>query len=182
MAAGAGAWLVVVTTVLIVLSLGPLSWLIARLRAGQAAPIPAPGPSRPPRGRRRDLRALTQKKNEIVSVSTQRLGKGRYGIDLDLKPPPAMKDESIIGSDLGGARHGDPGGRPTDRVTDRREHRSRLDRLDNQRLAEPNRYERRVRRVTGLLRARRRCAPRLHATGRRVPADLMPPPRRAPPG
>jgi hypothetical protein len=41
-------------------------------------------------------RALTQNKIEIVSVSTQRLGKGRYEIDLDLRPPPAMKDESII--------------------------------------------------------------------------------------
>ena len=98
MAAGAGAWLVaVVTTVLIVLSLGPLNWLIARLRAGQphlfrlrvqVVRLEAVGEI---------SRALTQNKIEIVSVSTQRLGKGRYEIDLDLRPPPAMKDESIIG-------------------------------------------------------------------------------------
>jgi putative Mg2+ transporter-C (MgtC) family protein len=97
MAAGAGAWLVaVVTTVLIVLSLGPLNWLIARLRSGQphifrlrvqVVRLEAVGEI---------SRALTQNKIEIVSVSTQRLGKGRYEIDLDLRPPPAMKDESII--------------------------------------------------------------------------------------
>jgi putative Mg2+ transporter-C (MgtC) family protein len=97
MAAGAGAWLVaIVTTVLIVLSLGPLNWLIARLRSGQphifrlrvqVVRLEAVGEI---------SRALTQNKIEIVSVSTQRLGKGRYEIDLDLRPPPAMKDESII--------------------------------------------------------------------------------------
>ena len=97
MAAGAGAWLVaVVTTVLIVLSLGPLNWLIARLRSGQphlfrlrvqVVRLEAVGEI---------SRALTQNKIEIVSVSTQRLGKGRYEIDLDLRPPQAMKDEAII--------------------------------------------------------------------------------------
>jgi putative Mg2+ transporter-C (MgtC) family protein len=97
MAAGAGAWLVaVVTTVLIVLSLGPLNWLIARLRSGQphvfrlrvlAARLEAVGEI---------SRALTRNRIEIVSVSTQRLGKGRYEIDLDLRPPAAIKDEAII--------------------------------------------------------------------------------------
>jgi putative Mg2+ transporter-C (MgtC) family protein len=97
MAAGAGAWIVaVVTTVLIVLSLGPLQWLITRLRSGQphlfrlrvqVVRLEALGEI---------SKALTRSRIEIVSVSTQRLGKGRYEIDLDLRPPAAMKDEAII--------------------------------------------------------------------------------------
>jgi putative Mg2+ transporter-C (MgtC) family protein len=97
MAAGAGAWIVaVVTTVLIVLSLGPLQWVITRLRSGQphlfrlrvqVVRLEALGEI---------SRALTRGGIEIASVSTQRLGKGRYEIDLDLRPPPAMKDEAII--------------------------------------------------------------------------------------
>jgi putative Mg2+ transporter-C (MgtC) family protein len=97
MAAGAGAWLVaVVTTVLIVLSLGPLNWVIARLRTGQphlfrlrvqAVRLEALGEI---------SRALTSNRIEIAAVSTQRLGKGRYEIELDLRLPPAMKDEAII--------------------------------------------------------------------------------------
>jgi putative Mg2+ transporter-C (MgtC) family protein len=97
MAAGAGAWIVaVVTTVLIVLSLGPLQWLITRLRSGQphlfrlrvqVVRLEALGEI---------SRALTRSRIEIASVSTQRLGKGRYEIDLDLRPPPSMKDEAII--------------------------------------------------------------------------------------
>jgi len=97
MAAGAGAWIVaVVTTVLIVLSLGPLQWVITRLRSGQphlfrlrvqVVRLEALGEI---------SKALTRSRIEIVSVSTQRLGKGRYEIDLDLRPPAAMKDEAII--------------------------------------------------------------------------------------
>ena len=98
MAAGSGAWLVaIVTTVLVVLSLGPLNWVIARLRTGQphlfrlrvqAVRLEALGEI---------SRALTRNKIEIAAVSTQRLGKGRYEIELDLRLPPAMKDEAIIG-------------------------------------------------------------------------------------
>ena len=98
MAAGSGAWLVaVVTTVLVVLSLGPLNWVIARLRTGQphlfrlrvqAVRLEALGEI---------SRALTSNRIEIAAVSTQRLGKGRYEIELDLRLPPSMKDEAIIG-------------------------------------------------------------------------------------
>jgi putative Mg2+ transporter-C (MgtC) family protein len=97
LAAGAGAWFVaVVTTVLIVLSLGPLNWLISRLRLrGQdlfrlrilAGRLEALGEI---------SKTLTQNKIEIAGVNSQRLGKGRYEIELELRPPPGTKHEKII--------------------------------------------------------------------------------------
>lgn len=97
MAAGAGAWVVaVVTTVLIVLSLGPLNWVIARVRLPrenvfrlriQAGRLDALG----------DIsRTLTAHRVEIAGVNSQRLGKGRYEIELELRPPSGTKSEAII--------------------------------------------------------------------------------------
>jgi putative Mg2+ transporter-C (MgtC) family protein len=97
MAAGAGAWFVaVVTTVLIVFSLGPLNWVISkfRLRPDHLFRI------RVLTGRLDALgeisRSLNASKIEIAGVNSQRLGKGRYEIELDLRPPPGTKDETII--------------------------------------------------------------------------------------
>jgi putative Mg2+ transporter-C (MgtC) family protein len=97
MAAGAGAWVVaIVATLLIVLSLGPLNWAIARFRIREqhvfrlrilAGRLEALG----------DIsRTLAMNKVEIASVSSQRLGKGRYEIEVDLKPPAGAKQEAII--------------------------------------------------------------------------------------
>jgi putative Mg2+ transporter-C (MgtC) family protein len=97
MAAGAGAWFVaVVTTVLIVFSLGPLNWVISRFQLrGQdlvrlrvlAGRLDALG----------DIsRTLNANKIDIAGVSSQRLGKGRYEIELELRPPPGTKPETII--------------------------------------------------------------------------------------
>jgi putative Mg2+ transporter-C (MgtC) family protein len=97
MAAGAGAWFVaVVTTVLIVFSLGPLNWVIARFRLGRQNLVRL----RIMAGRLEALgeisRSLTGNKIEIAGVNSQRLGKGRYEIELDLRPPPGTKQETII--------------------------------------------------------------------------------------
>jgi putative Mg2+ transporter-C (MgtC) family protein len=97
MAAGAGAWVVaVVTTILIVLSLGPLNRLIARFQTArqhlfrlrvQATRLEALGAI---------SRALTANGIEIAGVNTQRLGKGRYEIELDLRPRPGTRDDAVI--------------------------------------------------------------------------------------
>lgn len=97
MAAGAGAWLVaVVTTVLVVLSLGPLNWVIARLRTGQPHPFRLRIQAVRLEALSEISRALTRNRIEIAAVSTQRLGKGRYEIELDLVLPPAVNEEAII--------------------------------------------------------------------------------------
>jgi putative Mg2+ transporter-C (MgtC) family protein len=97
MAAGAGAWVVAIaTTVLIVLSLGPLNWVIARVRLPhenlfrlriQAGRLEALG----------DIsRTLTAHRIEIAGVNSQRLGKDRYEIELDVRSPAGTKTEAII--------------------------------------------------------------------------------------
>jgi len=97
MAAGAGAWVAaVVTSVLIIFSLGPLNRLIGRFKSTrhhlfrlriQATRLEALGAI---------SRVLVGNGIEIASVNTQRLGKGRYEIELDLRPPPGTKPETVI--------------------------------------------------------------------------------------
>jgi putative Mg2+ transporter-C (MgtC) family protein len=97
MAAGAGALLVaLVTTALIVFSLGPLNWVINRFQPSQqhvmrlrlmATRLEALGEV---------SKALTGSRIELGGVSTQRLSKGRYEIELELRPPPGTRDEAII--------------------------------------------------------------------------------------
>ena len=98
MAAGAGAWFVaVVTTVLIVFSLGPLNWVITRFRLRGRSTCSG---SASLAGRLEALgeisRIADRGKIEIAGVNSQRLGKGRYEIELDLRPPPGTKHETII--------------------------------------------------------------------------------------
>ena len=97
MAAGAGAWVVaVVSTVLVVLSLGPLNWAITKLQLHRDNVFRL----RVMAGRLDALgvisRTLTASRAEIAGVSTQRLGKGRYEIELDLRPLAGTKEDSII--------------------------------------------------------------------------------------
>jgi len=97
MAAGAGALLVaLVTSALIVFSLGPLNWVINRFQPGQqhvmrvrlmATRLEALGEV---------SKALTGSRIELAGVSTQRLSKGRYEIELELRPPAGTREETII--------------------------------------------------------------------------------------
>jgi putative Mg2+ transporter-C (MgtC) family protein len=99
MAAGAGAWLLaLVATALIVFSLGPLNWLIARFRLRQQQLY-----------RLRILvghldslgeisRSLAGNRIEIATISTQRLGKGRYEVELDVRPPVGMNNQAMVSS------------------------------------------------------------------------------------
>jgi putative Mg2+ transporter-C (MgtC) family protein len=97
MAAGAGAWVVAIaTTVLIVLSLGPLNWVMARFRIRQADLFLL----RVMAGRLEALgdisRTLTANRVEIAGVHSQRLGKGRYEIELHLRRPADVREDAIV--------------------------------------------------------------------------------------
>ena len=97
MAAGAGAWLIaLVTTVLVVLSLGPLNRLIAHFRLRDAHLFRL----RVLAGRLEALgdisRTLTGNRVEIAGINSQRLGKGRYEIELDVRLPPGVKADAIV--------------------------------------------------------------------------------------
>jgi len=97
MAAGAGALLVaLVTTGLIVFSLGPLNWVITRFQREDqpilrlrlmATRLDALGEI---------SRALAGSRIEIGGVSTQRLTKGRYEIELDLRTPSGTRQETVL--------------------------------------------------------------------------------------
>ena len=97
MAAGAGALMVaLVTTGLIVFSLGPLNWVITRFQREDqpilrlrlmATRLDALGEI---------SRALAGSRIEIGGVSTQRLTKGRYEIELDLRTPSGTRQETVL--------------------------------------------------------------------------------------
>ena len=98
MAAGGAAWLVaIVTTLIIVFSLGPLNALVSRLRLQNADVFRV----RIMAGRLEALgeisRALTTNKVEIAGVNSERHGKGRYELELDLRLPAGTEQQVIIG-------------------------------------------------------------------------------------
>jgi putative Mg2+ transporter-C (MgtC) family protein len=97
MAAGGAAWLVaVVSTVIIVVSLGPLNAIVARLRLERANLFRI----RIMAGRLEALgeisRALTASKVDIAGVNSQRHGEGRYEIELDLRLPAGTEQDAIV--------------------------------------------------------------------------------------
>jgi putative Mg2+ transporter-C (MgtC) family protein len=97
MAAGAGAWVVAVaSTVLIVLSLGPLNWLIARFRLRRDSLFRLRVISNRLEALGEISRTLTVSRAEIAGVSTQRLGKGRYEIEIDLRPLAGAREDAIL--------------------------------------------------------------------------------------
>jgi putative Mg2+ transporter-C (MgtC) family protein len=98
MAAGGAAWVVAgVTTLLIVFSLGPLNAIVSRLRLENADLFRV----RIMAGRLEALgeisRALTASKVEIAGVNSQRHGKGRYELELDLRLPSGTEQQSVVG-------------------------------------------------------------------------------------
>ncbi len=97
MAAGAGAWVAaVVTSALIIFSLGPLHRILSRVRSRrqellrlriQVARLEVLGPI---------SATLAEDAIAIAGVTTRRLGQGRYEVELDLRPPAGAKYETII--------------------------------------------------------------------------------------
>jgi putative Mg2+ transporter-C (MgtC) family protein len=97
MAAGGAAWVVAgVTTLIIVFSLGPLNAIVNRLRLQRADIFRV----RIMAGRLEALgeisRSLTTNKVEIAGVNSQRHGKGRYEIELDLRVPAGIEHQTIV--------------------------------------------------------------------------------------
>jgi putative Mg2+ transporter-C (MgtC) family protein len=98
MAAGGGAWLVaLVTTLIVVFSLGPLNAVVNRMRLHAASLFRV----RLMAGRLEALgeisRSLSASRVEIAGVNTQRHGKGRYEIELDLRIPAGVEHQAIVG-------------------------------------------------------------------------------------
>ncbi|HEY8439193.1 MAG TPA: MgtC/SapB family protein [Candidatus Limnocylindrales bacterium] len=99
MAAGAGEWLIAaVGTFIVVFSLWPLNALVARIhRPGQQVIR-----VRLEVGRLEALgdvsRTLADRRVEMAGINSQRIGKGRYELELSLRLPPSARSQDVIGS------------------------------------------------------------------------------------
>lgn len=99
MAAGAGSWLIAAAgTIIVLVSLWPLNALIERLHLKNAQSIRL----RLLAGRLESLgdisRLLADRKVEMAGINSQRLGKGRYEVELDLRIPPGARSQDVIGA------------------------------------------------------------------------------------
>jgi putative Mg2+ transporter-C (MgtC) family protein len=97
MAAGAGEWLVAaVGTFIVIFSLWPLNALVERIHRPGARAIKV----RLEVGRLEAVgdvsRLLADRRVELAGVNSQRTGKGRYEVELDLRLPQAARSEDIL--------------------------------------------------------------------------------------
>jgi len=98
MAAGAGELiLALVGTAIVVFSLWPLNWAVARLRLGQGHAIRL----RLQIARLEALGAVTKQlashRIEIAGIQSHRTGNDRYEVELHLRPPPGVKVDALVG-------------------------------------------------------------------------------------
>ena len=96
---GAGEWLIAaVGTFIVVFSLWPLNALVARLHKPGTHAIKL----RLEVGRLEALgdvsRLLADRRVEMAGINSQRIGKGRYEVELELRLPTAARPQDIIGA------------------------------------------------------------------------------------
>ena len=99
MAAGAGEWLIAaVGTFIVVFSLWPLNALVARIHRPGLHVIRI----RLEVGRLEALgdvsRLLADRRVEMAGINSQRIGKGRYEVEVSLRLPPSARSQDVIGA------------------------------------------------------------------------------------
>jgi putative Mg2+ transporter-C (MgtC) family protein len=99
MAAGAGQWLIAgVGTLIVILSLWPLNVLVERIHRPGGHTVRV----RLEVGRLEALgdvsRLLAERRVEMAGINSQRIGKGRYEVELDLRLPPSARPQDIVGA------------------------------------------------------------------------------------
>jgi putative Mg2+ transporter-C (MgtC) family protein len=99
MAAGAGEWVIAaVGTFIVVFSLWPLNALIARLHKPGLQALKL----RLEVGRLDALgdmsRLLADRRVEMAAINSQRIGKGRYEVELELRLPTGARQQDVIGA------------------------------------------------------------------------------------
>jgi putative Mg2+ transporter-C (MgtC) family protein len=97
MAAGAGQIVIAVTGCAIVLfSLWPLNWIVDRLHIGKEQLVRLRLQVASLEALPTITRELNAKGVELAGIQTERIGKGRYEIELDLRPPPPMRADGVV--------------------------------------------------------------------------------------
>ena len=99
MAAGAGEWLIAaVGTAIVIFSLWPLNRLVERMHKPETRALKM----RLEVGRLEALgdvsRLLADRRVEMAGINSQRLGKGRYEVELELRMPQNAKPQDILGA------------------------------------------------------------------------------------
>jgi putative Mg2+ transporter-C (MgtC) family protein len=99
MAAGAGEWVIAaVGTFIVIFSLWPLNLLVERIHRPGASAIKV----RLEVGRLAAVgdvsRLLADRRVEIAGINSQRTGKGRYEVELDLRMPPSIRPQDVLGA------------------------------------------------------------------------------------
>lgn len=99
MAAGAGEWLIAaIGTSIVIFSLWPLNRLVERMHRPGTRALKL----RLEVGRLEALgdmsRLLADRRVEIAGINSQRMGKGRYEVELELRMPPAARPQDILGA------------------------------------------------------------------------------------
>jgi len=99
MAAGAGEWVIAaVGTLIVIVSLWPLNALVERIHRPGSRAIKI----RLEVGRLEALgdvsRLLADRRIEMAGINSQRLSKGRYEGELELRLPTAVKPQDVIGA------------------------------------------------------------------------------------
>jgi putative Mg2+ transporter-C (MgtC) family protein len=97
MGAGAGAWIVSVTgTAIIILSLWPLRWLIDRFRLSDQRQMRIQLGLTELESLGAVMGEVHRRRLEIVNMATQRVGKGRYEVELHLRIPAGSVRADIV--------------------------------------------------------------------------------------
>jgi putative Mg2+ transporter-C (MgtC) family protein len=97
MAAGAGAWLIaVVATLIVIVSLWPLRALDARIRRNGARPIHVRLEVTRLDAIGQISKLLSERRVEMAGINSERIAKGRYEVELDLKLGKATREQDIL--------------------------------------------------------------------------------------
>jgi putative Mg2+ transporter-C (MgtC) family protein len=97
MAAGAGQPLIaVVGTAIVLFSLWPLNWIVERLHIGKdrTVRVRLQLDGLEPLGTL--TRELAAHRVELAAIQSERLGKNRYEVELELRPPPGLRIDGLI--------------------------------------------------------------------------------------
>lgn len=97
MAAGAGEPLIaIVGTAIVLFSLWPLNWIVERLHVGRDRTVQV----RLQLDGLAPLGALTRElaahRVELAGIQSQRLGKNRYEVELEVRPPPGLRMDGLV--------------------------------------------------------------------------------------
>jgi putative Mg2+ transporter-C (MgtC) family protein len=97
MAVGAGSWVIaVVGTAIALFSLWPLNVVLSRLRSNEVQVVRLRLQATRLEALGEVTRALSGRRIEIVDINSQRLGKGRYEIELQLRIPATIRQQDVV--------------------------------------------------------------------------------------